>query len=73
MSRPVPDESLSPVEDAAVKLAARLRTEGLEPLLELQLSDGDARVARAALQILSDAGDDRLVDLALEAARRVSH
>lgn len=55
----------------AILLAARIRTEGLDPLLELQLADGDAAVARAALQIVCESDGQELVDLALDAAQRL--
>ena len=67
-----PFVELPPAELAAAQLAERLRSEGLEPLLQLRLSDGDARVAREALGLLKEFDGEILVSLAFEAAARLS-
>ena len=68
----VSDPNLAPAERAAVELAERIRNKGLAPLLELRLNDGDAQVARAALDLLKELDGDILVGIALDAAVRLS-
>lgn len=72
IAAPDPFAELLPDERAAAQLAERLRAEGLEPLLQLRLSDGDADVARAALDLLRELDGEVLVSLALDAATRLS-
>ena len=62
---------MPPEERAAIDLAQRLRLEGLGPLLRLRLSDGDAQVARAALDFLQELDGEALVGIALDAATRL--
>lgn len=69
---PDPLAELPPAERAAAHLAERLRNEGLEPLLQLRLSDGDAQVARAALELLQEFDREVVVHLALDAATRLA-